>query len=103
MNRQRVNRVGKSIFERGVHQSVSSEARFAAETLGDDVNPEVAATVGCARVAGVERTLVFDHQVPGLQGFAEGGPDALDAIACLAQGRYEFSSRRTYFRIPPWR
>jgi tRNA A22 N-methylase len=52
----------QEVIDSRVNHAVTRQRGDAAECLGNDADPEVAVSVGCAGMAGVQMTLVLDDE-----------------------------------------
>src|ERR1700681_4602416 len=74
VDRQRMDVRFQEVVDSGVHQAVTCDWGYTAERLGNDAYSEMAVAFGCARMAGVQMTLVLDDENRGRK-------TALEALA----------------------
>lgn len=69
----------QEVIDSRVDQAVTRQWGYTAERLGNDAYSEMAVSFGCARMAGVQTTLVLDDQNGGRKTALQATPQSLRA------------------------
>jgi hypothetical protein len=69
----------QEVIDSLVNQAVTRQRGYTAERLGNDAYSEMAVAFGCARMAGVQMTLVLDDQNRGRKSSLQTAPQPLRA------------------------
>lgn len=79
---QRMNVGLHQITDRRVHQAVSRDRRYAAESLGDDANSKMAVSLLGAGVSGMQVAFILYDQLRGREVAFQALAQALFSIGC---------------------